>query len=174
MLLPKVRDLKNIINRKIKITIVLGLFLISFVSIDALAVRMDNEDTIVADQIFEFHFIGLNESQWYIVTFDNHSNVVANETFLSGGFEYKFDRLIPPDTDGVFFVSIYQYNTTTEINSSSLLYTRQFRLVTTGDLNNLDFIIQNLEFIVPIIIIALFTYVFISEANKRRTPRTRR
>lgn len=157
-------------NKKKKIIVSFTiLVVISFqISPGKANVRMENESTILADKSFQFVFIGLNESQWYVVVFTNHSATLLNETFLSSGFKYKFDRMIPADNDNFLFVKIYQSDSSGN-NVSSVLYTRQFNLVSSEDLNGLEFILSNLEFAIPILIIAIFTGVFIREAMKRRT-----
>lgn len=155
--------------KNIGISSILLLVLVSFTSSPGNAiVGMEGDTTIYTDKSFQFSIIGLNESQWYVAGFTNHSISLENETFLSSGFRYKFDRIIPASNTDIIYLSIYQSNST-GINTSSILYLRQFHLVTSEDLNNVDFIIQNLEFAIPLVLIAIVSFIFVKEANKRRT-----
>lgn len=171
MQLLKVKGLSEK-RMRIRKIIVISIIFVGIIGIteSQAQVKMDNDNTIIANHSFQFVFLGLNESQWYVVTFNNHSGTIGNETFLASGFSYKFDRILPPDNDKMILVNIYQYSIITESNSSSVLYTRQFRLVTASDVNNYDFILSNIEFLVPIVILAVFTSFFVYYSSKAKKP----
>jgi len=128
-------------------------------------VKLEELETVVTNKRNSFTFIGLNESQMYIVVFSDHFESIDNITFTSSGFKYKFDVFIPNDNDTSMTLSLYQYDSSTGQNSSSVLYSVSLYLIKPSDIVDINVIIDNLVFIVPIVIIALFILV-LSKAIK--------
>jgi hypothetical protein len=136
---------------------IIGVSIFSHASMTSTTVTLEELETVVTNKRNNFTFIGLNESQMYILVFTNHEPGVTNITFTSSGFKYSLDIFIPNDIDSLLTISLYQYSSSTGMNSSSVLYTADLYVIRPSDLNDNSFIIDNLVFIIPILFIAVFT-----------------
>ena len=134
------------------------------------SVNLEKLETITTNRRANFTFLGLNESQSYIVVFTDHSPGIENVTFTSSGFRYSIDVFIANDIDNDIILSLYQYDLTTELNSSSVLFQVTIRLIKTSELNDINYIIDNIVFITPIIIVGLFTLVILKVVRKQMRP----
>lgn len=127
------------------------------------SVSLENTETIVTNRRINFTWLGLDEDQSYIMVFTQTSVSIDNQTFTSSGYAYSLDVFIPDDIDNSMIVSLYEYSISTGINSSSVLSQVTLRLLKNSDFNNIDYIIENLIFVIPLFVIALFTGILIKQ-----------
>ena len=139
---------------------------ITFIGNASVMLQMTNY-TITTNENVTFDFIGLNQSQMYIIVFTNTQVPIANTTFTSSGFEHSAYIFIPNDNDSSLTLSIYQYSATTKQNSSAVLFSVQITEIAPNQYNNFDSIIQNLYFIIPLIAIAIFASIIIKQFRKQ-------
>jgi len=120
-------------------------------------IKLVNSTTsIVTNQNCSFTFVGLNESQEYILVFTEHSPQLDNVTFTSSGFTYMLRNIfISNDNDSTFTLNLYQYSSVTNQNSSNLLYSINISEVNPKDLNNPNTIIDNIVILLPILLIGM-------------------
>ena len=122
-------------------------------SANAYAIDTDNELTV--GTLHTIKFSGLTANTHYIVVYSYN---IDNYTFQASGYTFTYKLLLDSLEADTLTISLYEYSTVTEQNSSAVLLSYLANVYELNSFDVTDSIITAMIFILPIAIIVTFVY----------------